>query len=102
VKAVFEIEALLRADPTRARQALRTMLKDGIIELEPQADGTYIARGTVFPLMPLLLSRQKSRSPATARPRGYRPYAASVARGRYARWNTILAYSGLQAHESSS
>ncbi len=68
-KAVFEIEKLLRADATRAREALRTMLKDGIIELEPQADGTYIARGTVFPLMPLLLQpleKPKPRDQAVA------------------------------------
>jgi hypothetical protein len=82
IKAVFGIEALLRADPTRARQALRTMLKDGIIELEPQADGTYIARGTVFPLMPLLLQPLEKPKPRDREAEGLQVVYRSSCAGR--------------------
>lgn len=82
MRAVFEIEGLLRADPTRARQALRTMLKDGIIELEPQPDGTYIARGTVFPLMPLLLQPLEKPKPRDREAEGLQVVYRSSCAGR--------------------
>ena len=70
------------ADPTRARQALRTMLKDGIIELEPQPDGTYIARGTVFPLMPLLLQPLERPKPRDREAEGLQVVYRSSCAGR--------------------
>jgi len=60
---VFDLNAVLAFDPTRALEALRPLFKDGSIVLEPQQDGSYVARTSVLPLMFLpAVSSKKPRS----------------------------------------
>ncbi len=62
-RVVFDLNAVLASDPTRAREALRPLFKDGSIVLEPQEDGSYLARTSVLPLMVLpAASSKKPRS----------------------------------------
>ncbi|MCX5748040.1 MAG: recombinase family protein [Proteobacteria bacterium] len=49
VGRVFDLETRLRREPAVAREQLRALLKDGKITLHP-ANGSYTARGTLFPL----------------------------------------------------
>ncbi len=66
----LDVEARIKNDPTAAREALRTMLSDGRLEMEPLADGTYKAHGIILPV----------RLPAGSRkPRGSGPTGASGA-----------------------
>lgn len=51
---VFDLEARLMQDPLRGREELRRLFRDGVIRLDPQADGVYIARGEVLPLVAYL------------------------------------------------
>lgn len=50
VALVLDVEARIKDDPTSAREALRQMVHDGRIDMEPQADGSYRARSVIFPL----------------------------------------------------
>lgn len=66
----LDVEARIKNDPTAAREALRTMLSDGRLEMEPLPDGTYKAHGVILPV----------RLPAGSRkPRGSGPTGASGA-----------------------
>lgn len=56
---VGELEELLAADVLAGREALRVLLKDGVLVLEPQPEGFYIARSEVLPLM--LMTRKSHR-----------------------------------------
>lgn len=47
----LDLERTLAADPVRAREALRRLLVDGRITLEPGADGPYIATFTFLPMV---------------------------------------------------
>ncbi len=60
-QVVFDLRAVLAADPTRARDALRQLFNDGVVVLEPQDDGSYVAKSEVLPLM--ILPTTKSRKP---------------------------------------
>ena len=62
-RVVFNLKELLVSDPIRAREALRRFFKDGTIVLDPQDDGTYIARSQILPLMTIpAVQRKKPRS----------------------------------------
>jgi hypothetical protein len=48
---VFDLEKRLLADPTRGREELRLILRDGRIMLLPQPSGFFIARSEILPLV---------------------------------------------------
>jgi hypothetical protein len=74
------------------REVLRQMTLDGKIILEPEPDGSYVARSFFLPLQvpPSKSRRQKAQSPGTSAAPGLQGlpaetgYTAMVARGRYA------------------
>lgn len=51
LERVLDLERTLAADPVRAREALRRLLVDGRITLEPGADGVYVATFTFLPMV---------------------------------------------------
>lgn len=67
---VVDVEARFKDDPTAARDALRQLLFNGGLVMEPQADGTYLANSVIFP-MPAAWKMRK--------PRNGGPSGASVA-----------------------
>lgn len=48
---VFDLEKRLQADPTRGREELRRIFRDGKITLVPEPAGFYIARSEILPLV---------------------------------------------------
>lgn len=48
---VLDLERRLAANPTRGREELRRLFRDGRIDLIPQPDGFYVARSEVLPLV---------------------------------------------------
>jgi hypothetical protein len=74
-----DVEARVHRDPVGAREMLRQMLDKGVLVLHPQADGSYRAESSIFPIMDL-----KRKRPGVAGPDFDREISA-VARGRYAR-----------------
>jgi hypothetical protein len=75
VERVFELERLFEHDPTARREALARYFKDGQIRLEPQADGIYLAKSELLPLVILLEEAASPPPPASRR----RRYTARVA-----------------------
>lgn len=69
LKRAQELDRVFRADPTLLRETLRRFFKDGRILLHPQPDGTYIAEGTMLPLVALA----EMTNPRAARPGGRCP-----------------------------
>ena len=53
---VLDLEKMLKQDPVRAREELRSLFGDGLVRLEPQADGHYLMRAKLFPLVLMLKS----------------------------------------------
>lgn len=51
LERALDLERVLAADPVRAREALRRLLVDGKIVLEPGADGLYVATFTFQPMV---------------------------------------------------
>jgi hypothetical protein len=49
---VFDLEKRLVADPTRGREELRCIFRDGRITLVPQPGGFYVPRSEILPLVP--------------------------------------------------
>lgn len=47
---VFDLEARLTQDPLRGREELRNYFRGGGLRLQPQPDGSWIARGEMLPL----------------------------------------------------
>lgn len=47
-KLALDVEARIKSDPTAAREALRRMLADGRLDMEPLPDGTYRAHGVIL------------------------------------------------------
>ncbi|MFO0608955.1 MAG: recombinase family protein [Polyangiales bacterium] len=47
---VFDLEARLAQDPLRGREELRNYFRGGGVRLQPQPDGSWIARGELLPL----------------------------------------------------
>lgn len=66
VAGALDIEARLRSDPLTAREALRAMLLDGRITMEPQADGSYIGRSILTPLRLARTRKPRGRGGAEA------------------------------------
>jgi hypothetical protein len=50
IQGVLNIEACIRSDPVTAREALRRVLLDGKIVMEPQPNGDYRGRSAVLPM----------------------------------------------------
>ncbi len=50
-RLVFDLEAKITKDALRGRELLRTLFKDGKIVLDAQADGTYVAKSALLPLV---------------------------------------------------
>lgn len=48
---ILDLERLVSASPTQAREALRRLFTGGAIRLEPQPDGVHIARSEILPLV---------------------------------------------------
>lgn len=51
LEMVLDLERRLTADPTRGREELRRLFRDGRIDLVPQPDGYYVARSEILPLV---------------------------------------------------
>jgi hypothetical protein len=51
LRTVFDLEGRLLADPAKGREQLRTVFRDGRIDLVPQPDGFYVARSQILPLV---------------------------------------------------
>lgn len=51
LEIVLDLERRLAANPTRGREELRRLFRDGRIDLIPQPDGFYVARSEVLPLV---------------------------------------------------
>lgn len=66
VAGVLDIEAHLRANPIAAREALRAMLLDGIVTMDPQEDGSYLARSILTPLQLAKTGKPRNREGAGA------------------------------------
>lgn len=66
VAGVLDVESRLKDDPTGAREALRRLVFEGAIHMDPQEDGSYRARSF---LLPENLAH-KSRKPRAGRPSG--------------------------------
>jgi len=75
---LVDLERLVTASPTEAREALRQLFSDGAIRLDPQADATYIARTEILPLVLLGPGSAKPRSGIQAGP----PYTSLGCAGR--------------------
>jgi hypothetical protein len=58
---VLDLHRLAKESPVEAREALRAIFKDGRIVMHPQADGTYIARTEILPLVLVAPRNQKPR-----------------------------------------
>ncbi len=54
IARVFDLEARLAEDPLRGREELRRYFRNGTLRLEPQPDGTFVARGEFLPMVALL------------------------------------------------
>ena len=65
--AATDIATNCTRDPVETRERLRGILGDGRILLEPQADGTYMAR---FNLLPLAFAQNSSAVPKWLRDGG--------------------------------
>ena len=82
LKIVLDLEQRLAANPTRGREELRRLFRDGRIDLVPQPDGFYIARSAILPLVllttPPSVADQGGRRGADRDPR----YSASSCAGR--------------------
>ena len=55
---VFDLEARFAQDPVAGRNQLRSWLKDELIRITPQADGSWIAEGAIYPLVILCDSKK--------------------------------------------
>ena len=71
---VLEFGERVKADPVRARESLRRMLEGGRIWMEPQPDGSYIARCELYPLV---LALKMVPPPRAGRPEGAENYQRS-------------------------
>ena len=58
--AATDLATNCKKDPVRARERLRGVLRDGRIVLDPQPDGTFIAR---FHLLPLAFAQNENAAP---------------------------------------
>jgi hypothetical protein len=47
---VLDVEVRFKEDPTAAREALRQLLVNGKLVMEPQPDGSYVARSVILPM----------------------------------------------------
>ncbi len=72
---VFELDRLLTANATAARELLRQAFKDGRIDLHPEADGAYRIEAV---MLPLALARPLIRRVETKKPRSAEPNEAFV------------------------
>jgi hypothetical protein len=61
MEIVFDLEKRRQADPTRGREELRRIFRDGKITLFPEPGGFYVARSEILPLV--LLSQTPAPSP---------------------------------------
>ena len=59
VALVVDVEARIKDDPASGREALRQMLHEGVLVMDPLPDGRYRARSVIFPLT----LRWKTRKP---------------------------------------
>lgn len=66
----LDVEGRIKNDPTAAREALRTMLINGRLDMEPLPDGTYKAHAVILPV---------KLAPGSRKPRGSGPTGASGA-----------------------
>jgi len=74
---VLDLHRLAKEAPVEAREALRAIFKDGRIVMHPQADGTYLARTEI---LPLVLIAPQTRNPARpGRARSYAPVGCAGA-----------------------
>jgi hypothetical protein len=48
---IFDLERRLRADVSRGREDLRRLSRDGVIRLNPQPGGFYVAESEMLPLV---------------------------------------------------
>lgn len=83
LEIVLNLEKRLTANPTRGREELRRLFRDGRIDLVPQPDGFYVARSEILPLVllttpPSVAVDQGGRNGADQDPR----YSASSCAGR--------------------
>lgn len=51
LKIALDLETRLTANPTKGREELRRLFRDGRIDLIPQPDGFYVARSEILPLV---------------------------------------------------
>ena len=58
-RRVLDLEAVLNRDVERGRAALRELLREGQISLEPGVDGIYTAVADLLPLRVLLLDTER-------------------------------------------
>lgn len=79
---VLDLQRRLAANPTRGREELRRLFRDGRIDLVPQPDGFYVARSEILPLVllttPPSVANQGGRMEADQDPR----YSAIGCAGR--------------------
>lgn len=61
LERVLDVEARISDDPTTAREAIRRMLLDGKIVMQPEPDSSYRAESVIFPLR--LPKSRKPRNP---------------------------------------
>lgn len=77
---IFDLDRRLMADVSRGREELRRLFKDGVIRLNPQPGGFYVAQSEILPLVLL------TTPPAVASDQGGRNqesrYSASSCAGR--------------------
>lgn len=48
---IFDLDRRLMADVSRGREELRRLFKDGVIRLNPQPGGFYVAQSEILPLV---------------------------------------------------
>ena len=73
-----DLDRVYSADPVTLREKLRRVFVGGRILLHPQADGTYLAEGT---MLPMIVLAETTKSPTENR--GFRVVQRSVARGGF-------------------
>ncbi len=61
---VLDLEKMMRADPTTARERLRRLFQDGVVSLVPGPDGAYSVEGVLLPVV-MLMSASNMSSPGT-------------------------------------
>ena len=59
---MLDLQRLMRADPTAAREHLRRLFQDGVLNLVPGPDGIYTVEGVMLPVVMLLGASNMSSS----------------------------------------